>query len=236
MLPHYSPLKVAETFSMLARARAGADRSRAGPRGRHRSAHHLRAAARSASGRARTTFRSSSWSCSAYLDHTLPADHPFARLRPLPGAAERPEPWLLGSSPQSGIWAAELGLPYAFADFINPAGDAIMSRYPAAFAAARPRRTPAARSGGGVGARAPRRTPRPAARGQRAHGASRFPARRVDRRCRRSRPRSSSSRARSTIRSPSSAGAATIVGMPGDGRAADPRCGPATTAWTRSWS
>ena len=30
--------------------------------------------------------------------------------------------WLLGSSPQSAIWAAELGLPYAFADFINPAG------------------------------------------------------------------------------------------------------------------
>jgi luciferase family oxidoreductase group 1 len=30
--------------------------------------------------------------------------------------------WLLGSSPQSGVWAAELGLPYAFADFINPVG------------------------------------------------------------------------------------------------------------------
>ena len=29
---------------------------------------------------------------------------------------------LLGSSPQSGVWAAELGLPYAFADFINPVG------------------------------------------------------------------------------------------------------------------
>ena len=30
--------------------------------------------------------------------------------------------WLLGSSLQSGIWAAEPGLPYAFADFINPRG------------------------------------------------------------------------------------------------------------------
>jgi alkanesulfonate monooxygenase SsuD/methylene tetrahydromethanopterin reductase-like flavin-dependent oxidoreductase (luciferase family) len=30
--------------------------------------------------------------------------------------------WLLGSSEQSAIWAAELGLPYAFADFINPEG------------------------------------------------------------------------------------------------------------------
>ena len=40
-----------------------------------------------------------------------------------------PEPWLLGSSPQSGIWAAELGLPYAFADFINPTGAQIAAEY-----------------------------------------------------------------------------------------------------------
>ena len=31
-------------------------------------------------------------------------------------------PWLLGSSDQSAIWAGELGLRYAFADFINPHG------------------------------------------------------------------------------------------------------------------
>ena len=33
-----------------------------------------------------------------------------------------PALWLLGSSPDSCIWAAELGLPYVFADFINPDG------------------------------------------------------------------------------------------------------------------
>ena len=33
-----------------------------------------------------------------------------------------PEVSLLGSSPQSAVWAAELGLPYVFADFINPSG------------------------------------------------------------------------------------------------------------------
>ena len=60
----------------------------------------------------------------------LPADHPFARLaRSLPGRPEAPEPWLLGSSPQSAIWAAQLGLPYAFADFINPDGAAIATDY-----------------------------------------------------------------------------------------------------------
>jgi luciferase family oxidoreductase group 1 len=41
--------------------------------------------------------------------------------------------WLLGSSPQSGIWAAEAGLPYAFADFISPTGASIANRYRAEF-------------------------------------------------------------------------------------------------------
>ncbi len=66
----------------------------------------------------------------AYLEDDLPADHPFSQLpRSLPGRPEAPEPWLLGSSPQSAIWAAELGLPYAFADFINREGAAIAADY-----------------------------------------------------------------------------------------------------------
>ena len=53
-----------------------------------------------------------------HLEDRLPGNHPFARLAAtLPGLPERPEPWLLGSSPQSAVWAAELGLPYSFADF-----------------------------------------------------------------------------------------------------------------------
>jgi luciferase family oxidoreductase group 1 len=66
----------------------------------------------------------------ALFEDRLPDNHPFARLaRMLPGRPERPEPWLLGSSPQSALWAAELGLPYSFADFINPDGPAIASTY-----------------------------------------------------------------------------------------------------------
>jgi alkanesulfonate monooxygenase SsuD/methylene tetrahydromethanopterin reductase-like flavin-dependent oxidoreductase (luciferase family) len=45
--------------------------------------------------------------------------------------------WLLGSSPQSAIWAAQLGLPYAFADFINPGGSEIARTYQQQFQAAR---------------------------------------------------------------------------------------------------
>jgi luciferase family oxidoreductase group 1 len=60
----------------------------------------------------------------------LPEDHPFARLaKMLPGRPELPAPWLLGSSPQSAIWAAQLGLPYAFADFINPGSGPIAAEY-----------------------------------------------------------------------------------------------------------
>src|SRR5262249_52021936 len=65
----------------------------------------------------------------AYIRDGLPPGHRFARLTALPGLPEYPEPWLLGSSPQSGIWAAETGLPYAFADFISPTGASIVEQY-----------------------------------------------------------------------------------------------------------
>ena len=55
----------------------------------------------------------------------LSPDHPFARhARTLPGLPERPEPWLLGSSPRAHLGGGA-GLPYSFADFIDPAGAAI---------------------------------------------------------------------------------------------------------------
>ena len=65
-----------------------------------------------------------------YLDDSLPSNHPFRRYaKILPGRPETPEVWLLGSSPQSAIWAAELGLPYSFADFINRDGAPIVADY-----------------------------------------------------------------------------------------------------------
>jgi luciferase family oxidoreductase group 1 len=79
----------------------------------------------------------------AYLDNTLPGDHPFRRLAlTLPGLPELPEPWLLGSSSQSAIWAAQLGLPYAFADFINPSGAEITATYRERFDCAAATRQP----------------------------------------------------------------------------------------------
>ena len=98
----------------------------------------------------------------AYLEDDFPPDHPFARLAPtLPGRPALPDVWLLGSSPQSAIWAGELGLPYAFADFINPAGAEIATALPRALPAVEREseraRGPRSRSG----CSAPRPTRRP---------------------------------------------------------------------------
>lgn len=141
MLPHYSPLHVAESFSMLSGLAPGRvdlgvgraagtdpvtafalqrDRRQAGP----------------------DDFPAQLYELMAYVDDTMPSDHPFARLTALPGLPQKPELWMLGSSPQSGIWAAELGLPYAFADFISPTGAEIAARYRAEFTATEQRPKP----------------------------------------------------------------------------------------------
>jgi luciferase family oxidoreductase group 1 len=128
MLPHYSPLKVAESFSVLAglfgdRIDLGIGRA---PGTDPMTMFALQRDRRQASP---DDFPEQLAELLALLEDRMPPDHPFARLSQLPGLPNAPEPWLLGSSPQSGIWAAELGLPYAFADFINPQGAAIAQAY-----------------------------------------------------------------------------------------------------------
>jgi luciferase family oxidoreductase group 1 len=134
MLPHYSPVKVAETFSALSglfpgRIDLGLGRA-AGTDpmttlALQRDRRHAPA----------DDFPEQLAELLALLDGTLPASHPFARLSAtLPGRPERPIPWLLGSSDQSAIWAGQLGLPYAFADFINPHGAGAAAIYREHFA------------------------------------------------------------------------------------------------------
>ncbi len=129
MLPHYSPLKVAEVFSTLAglhpeRIDLGIGRA---PGTDPMTMLALQRDRRQGSP---DDFPEQLAELLALLEHRMPANHPFARhARTLPGLPERPEPWLLGSSPQSAIWAGELGLPYAIADFINPGGAALAADY-----------------------------------------------------------------------------------------------------------
>jgi luciferase family oxidoreductase group 1 len=135
MLPHYSPFKVAESFGVLAglfpgridlgigRA-AGTDPMTTQVLQRDRS-HALS-----------DDFHQQLQELLAYFDRSFPTDHPLTRLADsLPGNPEAPEPWLLGSSEQSAIWAGELGLPYAFADFINPRGAPFAETYRSGFVA-----------------------------------------------------------------------------------------------------
>ena len=129
MLPHYSPFKVAETFSLLSalfpgRIDLGIGRA-AGTDPMTTFA--LQRDRRTASP---DDFPEQLAELLAHFDGTFPENHPFARLgRTLPGAPHQPDVWLLGSSAQSAIWAAQLGLPYAFADFINADGAANAELY-----------------------------------------------------------------------------------------------------------
>jgi luciferase family oxidoreductase group 1 len=134
MLPHYSPLKVAETFSLLAGLFPGRIDLALG-RAAGTDPLTTFALQRDRRQAAPDDFPQQLAELLAYLDDRMPEDHPFARLAAtLPGRPERPEPWLLGSSQQSAIWAAELGLPYAFADFINAGGPEIAALYRERFA------------------------------------------------------------------------------------------------------
>jgi luciferase family oxidoreductase group 1 len=129
MLPHYSPLKVAETFTILAALYPG--RIDLGL-GRAAGTDPLTTFALQRDRRqaAPDDFPQQLAELLAYFSDSLPADHPFQRLAStLPGRPELPAVWLLGSSAQSALWAAQLGLPYAFADFINPGGEDIARTY-----------------------------------------------------------------------------------------------------------
>src|SRR4051794_8675943 len=128
MLPHYSPLKVAETFSVLSglfpgRIDLGIGRA---PGTDARSTFALQ---RDRSRAMPDDFPDQLSELIAYLEDDLPDDHPFKSLGALPGRPGSPELWLLGSSPQSALWAAQLGIGYSFADFINPGGAEIADLY-----------------------------------------------------------------------------------------------------------
>jgi luciferase family oxidoreductase group 1 len=142
MLPHYSPLKVAESFTILAALYPG--RIDLGL-GRAAGTDPLTTFALQRDRRqaAPDDFPQQLAELLAYFEDDLPEDHPFRHLaKTLPGRPELPVLWLLGSSAQSAIWAGELGLRYAFADFINPQGSEIAALYRSRFTAVRDLQAP----------------------------------------------------------------------------------------------
>jgi luciferase family oxidoreductase group 1 len=119
MLPHYSPLKVAEVFRTLhamfpGRIDLGVGRA---PGGGQLEAHALR---RTRQGPPPDDFPQQLAELRAFLHpERFPADHPFRQIRVMPSAEGAPEVWLLGSSMWSSITAAAEGLPYSYAHFFS---------------------------------------------------------------------------------------------------------------------
>jgi luciferase family oxidoreductase group 1 len=114
LLPYYSAFRVAETFRMLealypGRIDLGVGRAPGGD-------------ARTAQAVAGGGFPDASHFPQqvAELAALLENEHRPVRLQPEVDTV--PEVWLLGSSDYSGALAAELGLAFAFAHFINPRG------------------------------------------------------------------------------------------------------------------
>jgi luciferase family oxidoreductase group 1 len=129
MLPHYSPLKVAETFSMLEGLYPGRIDLGIG-RAAGTSPKVAFALQRDRRQAAPDDFREQLDELMKYL-----ANKTHYKIN-------SPELWLLGSSQDSAIWAAELGLPYAFADFINPNGAGFARYYRQAFTPSETLRSP----------------------------------------------------------------------------------------------
>jgi luciferase family oxidoreductase group 1 len=128
MLSHYSPLKVAENFSLLENMFPG--RIDLGI-GRAPGSDGLTAAALAYGNQIGIEyFPTKIADMTAFLAGRPPVSEPFKNVRATPAAPELPEVWLLGSSEQSAAYAAHFGLAYSFAHFITPYGsEAVVDHY-----------------------------------------------------------------------------------------------------------
>lgn len=126
MLPHYSPLKVAENFRMLETLypeRIDLAVGRA-PGSDQRTAVALQSGPQPWD---IETFPQQVALMRHYLEESAglaqwPADHPYRSVHATPRGSGVPEIWMLGSSLGGAVFAAELGLPLSFAHFIAPDG------------------------------------------------------------------------------------------------------------------
>jgi len=123
MLPHYSPLKVAETFRMLEALHPG--RIDLGL-GRAPGSDPLtaKALAHGPGQLGIEQYPSQILDLLGYLEGRLPDSHPFRAVHAMPAGDTLPELWLLGSGADSAQIAAYFGLPFSFAHFITQRGGA----------------------------------------------------------------------------------------------------------------
>jgi luciferase family oxidoreductase group 1 len=117
MLPYYSPFKVAEQFMMLEalfpnRVDLGVGRA---PGGDMRTAQAVAAGSYNRG----DIFPQQVEELVGLFNGTLPDDHVANGVLLQPEIETRPQLWMLGSSDFGGLLAAQLGIRFAFAHFIN---------------------------------------------------------------------------------------------------------------------
>ena len=128
MLPYYSPFKVAEQFLMLEalfpnRVDLGVGRA---PGGDMRTAQAVAAGDYNRG----ELFPQQVTDLVALMSGTLPSDHLAHGVLLQPQVETRPQLWVLGSSDFGGMLAAQLGIRFSFAHFINAHfGNAVAHAY-----------------------------------------------------------------------------------------------------------
>lgn len=127
MLPHYSPLKVAELFRVLetlypGRIDLGLGRA---PGSDQRTARALQPGPHAYP---IDVFPQQIELLLQFLEDSngrsgaaggFPEDHPYRGIHATPSGPGMPEPWMLGSGGDGAIYAAQFGMAYCFAHFIN---------------------------------------------------------------------------------------------------------------------
>jgi len=119
MLPHYSPYKVAEQFRLLetlfpGRIDLGIGRA---PGGDGLASHAL---AFPDAPSHEDNYAQQAMMLKAFLEKSIPAEHPYHELRVMPDDTPTPEMWMLGSSGGSAALAGHVGMNMALALFIGP--------------------------------------------------------------------------------------------------------------------
>jgi luciferase family oxidoreductase group 1 len=119
MLPNHAPLKVAETFRTLLAMYPGRIDLALGraPGTDPLTAHVLR---RGLGADAAAEFPGQVAELLAFLGAGFPADHPYSRLMAAPLVDERPDLFVLGSSPYGPRFAAVNGMSAVFAHHMSP--------------------------------------------------------------------------------------------------------------------
>ena len=119
MLSHYSPLKVAESFNLLATLYPGRIDLGVG-RAPGSDARTARALAPSGNPSNLQNFPEHLMNLYGFLSGDFPKEHRFHGIRAQPLGETIPDLWILGSSDVGAEYAAELGWNFCHAYFINP--------------------------------------------------------------------------------------------------------------------